>query len=205
MKKTIFIIIIFAFCSCSTDHEETFQEEARTVAETVVNKTNYSYDQWGSINTYDPINREAVKIWMTYGHYNSLRRQGTQGMEILKVPNQPIYAIDAGRMNVGMPNIGNPLPFAGCNYFNDLANSSSPWALQFLAGEITLAQAIVHEQVSQQAEANATGQAISFVICYDGVVVGFVCAVPDDTGFVSNPGGVANEPGELSGSWSPAE
>ncbi|WP_298516873.1 hypothetical protein [uncultured Kordia sp.] len=205
MKKTIFMLAILAFFSCSTDDEQTIQEESKTNTEILVAKANYRSDQWGSINVYDPVHREAVKIWMTYGHYNLLQRQGTQGMEILKVPNKPIYAIDAGRMNVNMPDIGNPLPFAGCNYFNDLINSTSPWGLQLAAGEITLAEAIVHEQVSQQAEANDSGEGISFVICYDGVVVGFVCAIPDDGGLVSNPGAVVTEPGELSGSWSPVE
>ena len=205
MKKTIFMLVALAFFSCSTDDEQAIQEEANTNFETVETKANYRNDQWGSMNVYDPVNREAIKVWMTYGHYNAVRRQETQGMEILKVPNRPVYVIDAGRMNVNMPNIGDPLPYAGCNYFNDLIYSTSPWGLQLAAREISLAQAIAHEQFSQQAEADATGQGISFVICYDGVVVGFICAVPYNGGLVTNPDGTVAEPGELSGSWSPAE
>ncbi len=200
MKKTIFILLVLAFFSCNTDDVQQIEEEAITT-KNLASRENYNDDQWGSMNAYDPKNREAIKIWVTYGQYNQLRREGMGRMEVLKVPNRAVYAIDAGRMNVGMPNIGDPLPFAGCNQFNDLAYSTSQWGLQLAAGEITLAQAIVHEQVSQQAEAYASGQAITFPICYNGTVVGWVNAFPDDGTGLSSGSGSDSSP--MSGSWTP--
>lgn len=210
MKKTIFMLVALAFFSCSTDDEQTIQEEANANFETLVTKANYRSDQWGSMNAYDSNNREAVKVWVTYGDYNTLKRQGASGMEVLKVANRPIYVVGA-RINNGtsdgvpFPNVGgDPLPFSECNHFNDLANSTSPWALQLQAQEISLAQAIIHETVSQQAEANQTGEAGFINVCYNGVLVACISVFPN-TESTSNPDGEVTEPGVLSGSWSPVE
>jgi len=205
MKKTIFMLVVLAFFSCSTDDEQTLQDEARTNSETVVAKANYRNDQWGSMNLYNSNTREAAKFWVTYEQYNTIRTQGVRSMEILKVPNRSVYVIDAGRMNVGMPNIGDPLPYAGCNYFNDLQTSSSIWAIKYRNGEISRNTAVVHIIVDLQVKANTTGESIFITICDNDVFVQNVIVHPDNGDFVTEPGGTTTEPGELSGSWSPAE
>ncbi|WP_430412873.1 hypothetical protein [Kordia sp.] len=197
MKKTIFMLAILAFFSCSTDDEQTIQEEAKTNVETSVAKTNYRNDQWGSMQAYSANDRQAITIWVTYGQYKTIRREGVDGMHILKVPNKPVYAIDAGRINVGMPNIGNPLPYAGCNYFNDLATSNSTWAIQYRNGDISRSAAITHMIVDLQVESNITGASIFITICDDGEFIQNVIVHPDNGDFITEPGSSA-----MSGSWS---
>ena len=194
------MLVALAFFSCSTDDEQTIPEETSTSFETSIAKANYRNDQWGSMNLYNSNTREAAKFWVTYGQYNIIRTQGVDRMEILKVPNRPVYVIDAGRINVGMPNIGDPLPFAGCNYFNDLQTSSSIWAIKYRNGEISRSTAVTHAIVDLQNKANITGDSIFITICDDGVFVKNVIVHPSDGGFVTDPGSGASS---LSGSWTP--
>lgn len=194
------MLAVLALFSCTTDDVQLTEEKAKKDSETLIAKANYRSDQWGSMHVYNSNTRQAAQFWVTYGQYNTIRTEGLGRMEILKVPNRAVYVIDAGRMNVGMPNVGDPLPFAGCNYFNDLQTSSSIWAIKYRNGEISRSTAVTHAIVDLQHKANTTGDSIFITICDDGVFVTNVGVHPYDGDFVTNPGSGASP---LSGSWTP--
>ncbi|MGH1386684.1 hypothetical protein [Kordia sp.] len=207
MKKTIFMLVVLAFFSCSTDDERAIQEEVNTLTEkSRTNTTDYNDNHWGTVNAFYYNNREAVKIWMQYGQYKAVKRNEVDRIVFSKIPGRAVYYADPDPIvDPTRPEEGIPGTLIRCDFEDDLINSTDWWAIALMDDNnttITLDEAVDYEQQQQQEIANSTGQAIFFKICYNGLFIKSMLLLPDGS-VIGSPDGVVTEPGEVSGSWSP--
>ncbi|WP_420572954.1 hypothetical protein [Kordia sp.] len=203
MKKTIFVLLILAFFSCSTDDQQVVNETTALTEKNQSNTNDYNDNHWGTVNAYYLNNREAVRIWMQYGQYKAVKRNQIDRIKFTKIPGRSVYYADPNPViDPTRPNDGIPGVLVKCDDEDDLINSTDWWAIALMDGALSVDEAVAYEQEQQQETANNNGEAIFFKVCYNGLFIKSMLLLPEG-GVIGSPDGVVTEPGTLAGSWSP--